>query len=311
MFESYYNNINQVILGKRNVAKKLLIALLAEGHVLIEDVPGVGKTTMAKALAYSLESTFSRVQFTPDLLPSDILGVSVYNQKTGIFEFKKGPVFNQILLTDEINRASPKTQSSLLEAMEEKQVTMDGKTYTLEKPFMVIATQNPIEHEGTFALPQAQLDRFLMKISMGYPSEKYERGILKKIKDRRTPEDLKPIFSSKDVLDMRESVNEVHTDESIESYIFKIIRETRNSDEILLGCSTRAAIALFKTSKARAYVEGRTYVIPEDIKSLATDVLGHRILVKPEIKYQGLSNNDVISRIVKRTRVPKEMNADV
>lgn len=310
MFKYFYENIDRVILGKKNVAEQLMIALLAEGHVLIEDVPGVGKTTMAKAMAYSLDASFSRVQFTPDVLPSDILGVSIYNQKEQAFKFQKGPIFNQIILSDEINRASPKTQSSLLEAMEEKQVTIDGKTYILEEPFMVIATQNPVEYEGTFALPQAQLDRFMMKIEMGYPSKSVEMDIFLKIKEQRKPEKLEPIFTTKDIIEMRQKVNNVHMADSIKEYIFNIVRETRDDQDIILGLSTRAAIALYKASKAKAFIEGRAYVIPRDIKTLAKNVFSHRIIIKPEKKYQGVTNREFIKNIVRRTPAPKEMDYD-
>jgi MoxR-like ATPase len=306
MFKDFYENIDQVILGKKQVAEQLMIALLAEGHVLIEDVPGVGKTTMAKALAFSLDASFSRVQFTPDVLPSDILGVSIYNQKEQVFKFQKGPIFNQIILSDEINRASPKTQSSLLEAMEEKQVTIDGKTYILEEPFMVVATQNPIEYEGTFALPQAQLDRFMMKIEMGYPSKTVEMDIFLKIKEQRMPEKLEPVFTTQEIIEMREKVNNIYMADSVKEYIFNIVRETRGDEDIILGLSTRAAIALYKASKAKAFIEGRSYVTPRDIKSLAKDVLSHRIIIKPEKKYQGLTNRQFIENIVRRTPVPKE-----
>ncbi|HKL43122.1 MAG TPA: MoxR family ATPase [Clostridia bacterium] len=306
MFKDFYENIDKVILGKKNVAEQLMIALLAEGHVLIEDVPGVGKTTMAKALAFSLDASFSRIQFTPDVLPSDILGVSIYNQKEQIFKFQKGPIFNQIILSDEINRASPKTQSSLLEAMEEKQVTIDGKTYILQEPFMVVATQNPIEYEGTFALPQAQLDRFMMKIEMGYPSKAVEMDIFLKIKEQRMPEKLGPIFTTDEIINMRQKVNDIYMAESVKEYIFNIVRETRADDDIILGLSTRAAIALYKASKAKAFIEGRAYVTPRDIKTLAKNVFSHRVIIKPEKKYQGITNREFIENIVRRTPVPKE-----
>lgn len=308
MFKDFYDNINKVILGKKNVAEQLMIVLLAEGHILIEDVPGVGKTTMAKALAYSLDASFSRVQFTPDVLPSDILGVSIYNQKEQVFKFQKGPIFNQIILSDEINRASPKTQSSLLEAMEEKQVTIDGKTYILEEPFMVIATQNPIEYEGTFALPQAQLDRFMMKIEMGYPSKTVEMDIFSKIKEQRIPEKLVPVFTAKKIIAMREEVNNIYMADTIKEYIFNIIRETRDDQDIILGLSTRAAIALYKAAKAKAFIEGRDYVTPRDVKNLAKDVFSHRIIIKPEMKYQGVTNREYIDKVIRRTTVPKEMD---
>jgi len=308
MFKDFYDNIDKVILGKKEVAEQLMIALLAEGHVLIEDVPGVGKTTMAKALAFSLDASFSRVQFTPDVLPSDILGVSIYNQKEQVFKFQKGPIFNQIILSDEINRASPKTQSSLLEAMEEKQVTIDGKTYILEEPFMVVATQNPVEYEGTFALPQAQLDRFMMKIEMGYPSKAVEMDIFLKIKEQRIPEKLDPIFTTHEIIEMRQKVNDIYMADCVKEYIFNIVRETREDEDIILGLSTRAAIALYKASKAKAFIEDRSYVTPRDIKSLAKNVFSHRIIIKPEKKYQGITNKEFIENIVRRTPVPKEMD---
>jgi MoxR-like ATPase len=283
---------------------KVLVALLAEGHVLIEDVPGVGKTTLAKAVAQSIDCSFSRIQFTPDLLPSDILGVSVYNQKESDFVYKKGPIYAHVVLADEINRASPKTQSSLLEAMEERQVTMDGSTYKLEEPFIVVATQNPIEYEGTFPLPEAQLDRFMIKIKIGYPEELHELRIFDKIDKHFKAEDLAPVLSASDINDMRKQVSDVHMAEEIEAYIFSIVRKTRENDDILLGCSPRAAISLYKASKAKAYVEGRDFVIPEDIQTLAEDVLSHRMVLKPEIKYRGETGRSMIGKILNATKAP-------
>ncbi len=310
MFRKFYDNIEKVIIGKEDVTKKMLIVLLARGHVLIEDIPGVGKTTIAKALAYSLESSFSRIQFTPDLLPSDILGVSIYNQKIGEFEFKKGPIFSQVVLTDEINRASPKTQSSLLEAMEEKQITIDGVTYKLKEPFIVIATQNPIEYEGTFALPEAQLDRFMMKIEIGYPKKEFELAIFNKVKKDYKPEKLLPIFTSEEIIKMRKLVDDVFTSEVVERYIFEIIRNTRAHKDIVLGCSTRASISLFKAVKAKAFIENRKFVIPKDIVDLSVDVLSHRIIVKPEVKYRGKTSRDIIKEIIKNTEKPKVIEYD-
>lgn len=305
MSKSFIDNIDKVIIGKRSVANKMLIALLAEGHVLIEDVPGVGKTTLAKAVAKSINCSFSRIQFTPDLLPSDILGVSIYNQKTTEFIYKRGPIYKNIVLADEINRASPKTQSALLEAMEERQVTIDGQTYKIDEPYMVIATQNPIEYEGTFALPEAQLDRFLMKISIGYPDPEFELRILDKIDKQLKAEHLETVLSSDEILKMREEVAKVQVSKQLEEYIFKIIRATREQEDVLLGCSPRAAIALYKAVKAKAFVEGRTFVIPEDIKSLSVDVLSHRLIIKPAERYKGKTSESIITDVLKWVHPPK------
>lgn len=305
MYEKLVNNMKSIIIGKEKVLKRLLISLLAQGHILIEDVPGVGKTTAAQALAKSMDLSFNRVQFTPDLLPSDILGVSVYRRDTYDFVFKKGPIFNQIVLADEINRASPKTQSSLLEAMEERQVTIDGTTYGFEGPFMVIATQNPIEYEGTFPLPEAQLDRFLMKIRIGYPDKEDEMKIVERMGTRGDIATLNKVLSADEVKTMQEAVKEVHADDSIWAYIVDIVRKTRASDEVMLGCSPRAAVGLLIASKARAYINDRTYVIPEDIRDLAVDVLAHRLIVKPEIRYKGRSSENIIKDLVEFVKVPK------
>lgn len=305
MINKFLNNIDRVIIGKKSAVKKVLIAILAEGHVLIEDVPGVGKTTLAKSVARSIDSSFSRIQFTPDLLPSDILGVSIYNQKEGDFVYKKGPIYAQVVLADEINRASPKTQSSLLEAMEERQVTMDGNTYKIKEPFIVLATQNPIEYEGTFPLPEAQLDRFMLKIRIGYPNSEDELRIFDKIDQQLRAEDLEPVINAEEILKMRDAVNKVHMAKEIEMYIFNIIRETRENEDIILGCSPRAAIALYKASKAYAFTEGRDYVIPEDVQELAVDVLSHRLVLKPEIKYKGETGRSMIDLILNTTRAPR------
>lgn len=305
MSKRFIDNIDQVIIGKRVIVEKMLIALLAEGHVLIEDVPGVGKTTLAKAVAKSINCDFSRIQFTPDLLPSDILGVSVYDQKTTEFIYKKGPIYKNIVLADEINRASPKTQSALLEAMEERQVTMDGQTYMIEEPYMVIATENPIEYEGTFTLPEAQLDRFLMKIKIGYPEPEFELKILEKIDKQFKAEDLLPVLSSAEILQMRVDVSAIKVSKVLEEYIFEIIRESRSNDDVLLGCSPRAAIALYKAVKAKAYIDGRSFVIPEDIQTLAVDVLSHRVILKPEVKFKGKTSENKIREILKSIQPPK------
>jgi len=304
MIKNFLGNIDRVIIGKQEVVSKVLVALLAEGHVLIEDVPGVGKTTLAKAVAKSIDCSFSRIQFTPDLLPSDILGVSIYNQKDSDFVYKKGPIYAHVVLADEINRASPKTQSSLLEAMEERQVTMDGNTYKLEEPFIVMATQNPIEYEGTFPLPEAQLDRFMVKIKIGYPDEINELRIFDKVDQQIYAEDLMPVLTAAEINSMRAEVLKVHMSQELESYIFSIIRATRENDDILLGCSPRAAISLYKASKAQAFINGRDYVIPEDVQALTEDVLSHRIVLKPEVKYRGETGRSMIDMILNATRAP-------
>jgi len=304
MIKNFLGNIDRVIIGKQEVVSKVLVALLAEGHVLIEDVPGVGKTTLAKSVAKSIDCSFSRIQFTPDLLPSDILGVSIYNQKDSDFVYKKGPIYAHVVLADEINRASPKTQSSLLEAMEERQVTMDGNTYKLEEPFIVMATQNPIEYEGTFPLPEAQLDRFMIKIKIGYPDEINELRIFDKVDQQIYAEDLMPVLTAAEINTMRAEVLKVHMSQELESYIFSIIRATRENDDILLGCSPRAAISLYKASKAQAFINGRDYVIPEDVQALTEDVLSHRIVLKPEVKYRGETGRSMIDMILNATRAP-------
>ncbi|MBI9012998.1 MAG: MoxR family ATPase [Clostridiales bacterium] len=305
MIKKFLGNIDRVIIGKQEVVSKVLVALLAEGHVLIEDVPGVGKTTLAKAVAKSIDCSFSRIQFTPDLLPSDILGVSIYNQKDSDFVYKKGPIYAHVVLADEINRASPKTQSSLLEAMEERQVTMDGNTYKLEEPFIVMATQNPIEYEGTFPLPEAQLDRFMVKIKVGYPDEANELRIFDKVDQQIYAEDLIPVLTAAEINTMRAEVLKVHMSQELEAYIFSIIRATRENDDILLGCSPRAAISLYKASKAQAFIKGRDYVIPEDVQVLTEDVLSHRIVLRPEVKYRGETGRSMINMILDATRAPK------
>jgi MoxR-like ATPase len=265
---------------------------------------------MAKTLAYSLSgeqehSDFKRIQFTPDLLPMDLIGSHLYDESNKDFIFKKGPLFCNILLADEINRASPKTQSSLLEAMEERQVTMDGSTYKLEEPFIVMATQNPIEYEGTFPLPEAQLDRFMIKIKIGYPAQINELRIFDKVDKQIFAEDLVPVMTAAEIVEMRLQVSKVHMSQELESYIFAIIRATRENESILLGCSPRAAISLYKASKAQAFINGRDYVIPDDVQVLAEDVLSHRIVLKPEIKYKGETGRSMISTILNATRAPR------
>lgn len=298
------SNIEKVIAGKRFAIEKILICMISGGHILIEDVPGVGKTMLVHALAKSIGCDFKRIQFTPDLLPSDITGVSVYNQKTCEFEYKFGPIMSQIVLADEINRTSPKTQASLLEAMEEHQITADGVTYRMKEPFMVLATENPIEYEGTFPLPEAQLDRFMMKIGIGYPDEEFELMILRRFKLENPLDSLKAVASPDDINEIREKVKNVYLDEKIERYILSIIRATREREEIMLGASPRASINLYKASQGRAVLYNRDYVTPDDVKALAKPVLCHRIILKPEYRLKNISTDIIIEKILSSIMVP-------
>ncbi len=289
-------NIEKVFIGKPAVVTKVLVALFAGGHILIEDVPGVGKTTLARALARSLDLSFSRVQFTPDLLPSDLLGVSVYNQGTGEFEFKKGPVFASVVLADEINRTTPRTQSALLEAMSEAQVSVDGKTFRLGPPFMVLATQNPFEFEGTYPLPESQLDRFLMKISVGYPSRDHELEVLSSQRTAHPIDSTVAVMSDVDIQAIQQRVKEVRLEESLAGYILSLVTETRRSKSLTIGASPRGSLFLYRAAQALALVEGRDYVVPDDIKRLAVTVLAHRIIGKG-FAYEG--GQDERERIVR------------
>lgn len=298
------DNIETVIVGKRKIIEKVVIALISGGHVLLEDVPGVGKTLMVHAIAKSIGCSFKRIQFTPDLLPSDITGVSVYNQKIGDFEFKTGPIMNQIILADEINRTSPKTQSSLLEVLEEHQITVDGITYKVEEPFMVLATQNPIEYEGTFPLPEAQLDRFMMKISIGYPGFDDEKAILRRFKVDNPIDSMETVMSDEEIIRLQDCVKNVYVDESIDDYIVSIVRATRNNNDIELGASPRGSLSLFRASQARALICGREYVLPDDVKGMASAVLSHRLIIKPEAKLQGINPEHILSNILKQVHVP-------
>lgn len=302
--EKIINNIEKVIVGKRNAIEKVMICLLTGGHVLIEDVPGVGKTMLVHSLAKSINCDFKRIQFTPDLLPSDITGVSIFNPKTNDFEFKFGPVMSQIILADEINRTSPKTQSSLLEVMEEHQVTSDGITYRLSEPFMVLATQNPIEYEGTFPLPEAQLDRFMMKIGIGYPHYDGELDMLRRFKNNNPLNQLQAVASPEDIINVKETVKNVFVDEKIENYILAIIKATRERNEILLGASPRATINLCRASQGRAFLYNRDYVTPDDVKSVIKPVLGHRIILKSEYRLKGITNEEILDKILFSTIVP-------
>lgn len=296
------DNVKKAFIGKKTVIEKIIVAVLSGGHVLIEDVPGVGKTTLVQAVAKSLGCSFKRIQFTPDLLPSDITGITVYNNRTGDFEFKEGPIMSNIILADEINRSSPKTQSSLLEAMQEGQITVDGVTYCLPKPFVVLATQNPIEYEGTFPLPEAQLDRFAMRIKIGYPDFYEEKSILKL--QGRSTEEIESIITDEDVLKIREEIKNIHVEDSVEDYIISIVQATRNHQDIYLGCSPRGSLALLNACRGLAYIRGRSYVLPDDVKELAEAVLNHRIILKPEARMKGKTVEDVIYSIISSIRVP-------
>ncbi|GEN89297.1 AAA family ATPase [Oceanobacillus sojae] len=298
------NNVNSVIFGKEEIVKLSLVALLTEGHVLLEDVPGVGKTMLVRALAKSVNCDFTRIQFTPDLLPSDVTGVSIYNPKELEFEFRKGPVFGNILLADEINRTSPKTQSALLEAMEEKSVTVDGETRRLQSPFFVMATQNPIEYEGTYPLPEAQLDRFLLKLRMGYPAYEDELEMLARNTNHHPIEEIQAVMAQKELLVAQEEAKDVYMDETIQAYILNIVTRTRSHSSIYLGVSPRGSLALMEASKAYAYIEGRDYVIPDDVKYLAPFVLSHRIMLKAEARYKGTSNEALIDSIIQSAHIP-------
>jgi MoxR-like ATPase len=298
-------NIEKVFIGKSAVVTKILVALFAGGHVLIEDVPGVGKTTLARALAKSLDLSFNRIQFTPDLLPSDIIGVSVYNQRTGDFEFKEGPLFASVVLADEINRTTPRTQSALLEAMSEGQVSVDGKTTRLGPPFMVLATQNPFEFEGTYPLPESQLDRFLMKISVGYPSRDHELEVLSSQRTSHPIDVLGPVMRGEDVKSIQERVKTVRLEESLAGYILSLVTETRRSKSLTVGASPRGSLFLYRAAQALALVEGRDYVVPDDIKRLAVTVLAHRIIGKGFAYEGGQDEREKIVRgILETVEVP-------
>ncbi|HEX2736777.1 MAG TPA: MoxR family ATPase [Acidimicrobiia bacterium] len=297
-------NIELVIQGKEDAVKLALIALFAEGHLLIEDVPGVGKTSLAKAIAASIGGTWRRIQFTPDLLPSDVTGVSVWNRADNEFEFRPGGVFANVVLADEINRASPKTQSALLEAMEERQVTVDANTYRLARPFMVIATQNPIELEGTYPLPEAQLDRFLMRIRMGYPSREAEIAILETQGSHLSVEELEPVASASDISAAAEFVAEIHVAAVLKGYIVDLAEATRRHRDLSLGVSPRAALSLQRAARALAASVGREYVVPDDVKTLAAAVLEHRVLITPEAQLRGVTPRDVLQQVLDSVPVP-------
>lgn len=302
--EQIFQNIEQVIIGKRNAVELLLVAMLCRGHVLLEDVPGTGKTVLAKSIARSIGSSFKRIQFTPDLLPSDVTGISIFNQQSREFEFRHGPIFAQIVLADEINRATPKTQSAMLEAMEERQITVDGTTYALPAPFIVLATQNPIEYEGTFPLPEAQLDRFLLRLHLGYPDRLDEIAILKRQRLAHPLDKLQTVAEIDDLLRLQAAIKDVFVDDLIEEYIVSITTATRHHEDVYLGASARGSLALYRTAQAWAAIKGRDYVTPDDVKDLAKAVLGHRIIVSPAARIRSVGPAAVIEDVLSGVPVP-------
>jgi MoxR-like ATPase len=297
-------NLEKVIIGKRQSIELIVISLLSQGHILIEDVPGVGKTVLARSLAKSLGCSFKRLQFTPDMLPSDVTGVSIFNQLNQQFEFRPGPIFSQVVLVDEINRATPKTQAALLEAMEERQVTVDGRTYPLPEPFIVLATQNPIEYEGTFPLPEAQLDRFLMRIRLGYPNSSDEMELVNRQQLQHPIETLKPVIEINELRMAMEAIKRVYVSDAILKYVVELINRTRKNTDVYLGASPRGSLALYRTSQAAAALDGRKYVLPDDVKHLGIPVLAHRIIVGPAARIRELSSDKIAMEIIDKTPVP-------
>jgi MoxR-like ATPase len=302
--ERIAQSVGQVIIGKRNEVRLTVLGLISRGHILIEDIPGVGKTMMAKALARSIGCTFSRIQFTPDMLPSDVTGVSIFNPQTRDFEFRAGPIMAQIVLADEINRATPKTQAALLEAMEEHQVTVDGITYALAEPFLILATQNPIEYEGTFPLPEAQLDRFMLRIQLGYPSPAEELTVLSAQQYKHPVENLNQVVTAEELISAQYAVREVYVAEEIKRYIVDLVTATRQHPDVYLGSSPRGSLALFRTAQTRAAMAGRDYVIPDDVKALAEVTLAHRVIVGPAARIRDISSRTIVQDVLTTTPVP-------
>jgi MoxR-like ATPase len=303
------DEVQTVIVGKREVVEKALVALLASGHLLIEDVPGVGKTMLARSISRSLDCTFKRIQFTPDLLPADITGTSIFNQKTAEFAFKPGPVFANVVLADEINRATPKTQSSLLECMEEFQVSVDGVTHPLPSPFFVIATENNIEHQGTYPLPEAQLDRFVMRVAMGYPNKADEATILERQMRSHPIEAVRPVLAGTEVLDLRRTLREIHAGDAVKEYIVELVDVTRKHPSLSLGASPRASLDLLHTAQVMAGIRGRDHVLPDDVKDLAPSVLSHRLILRPEARLRQLTGEAVVQEIINSVPIPVELAA--
>lgn len=307
--EAILTNIEKVIVGKRRQLTLALVAYFSEGHILLEDVPGVAKTMLARALALSVGCTFKRIQCTPDLLPTDVTGVSIFNQKTVEFEFRPGPIFAQTVLADEINRATPRAQSALLEAMAERRVTADGQSYPLKPPFLVVATQNPVDHEGTFPLPEAQLDRFLIRLSLGYPSPEEEDEMLQRLQHEHPIDTIKPVVSAEEVLVCQKAVREIYVDEKVRRYLLEIVQSSREHDDVLLGGSPRASIALYRTAQTFAAIQGRSFVLPDDIKRMLIPVLGHRLILRPESRLRKVTTASVIREILEDIRVPVPENS--
>ncbi|HEU5382040.1 MAG TPA: MoxR family ATPase [Ktedonobacteraceae bacterium] len=306
MARAVRQSVSHVIVGKEEVIDLLMVALLCEGHVLFEDVPGIGKTTMAKSLARSLGCTFQRIQFTPDLLPSDIIGITYYNQKRGDFEFRPGPLLSQVVLADEINRATPRTQSALLEAMEERQISVERETLKLPRPFIVIATQNPVELEGTFPLPEAQLDRFLMRLRLDYPSQSEERLILQRFRENQPLQEVQPVLTAEQLQSLQAIIRRVRVDPSVETYIVDLVRATRNHSGVELGVSPRGTLALYRATQAHAAIHGRSYVIPDDVKRLARPILSHRMLATSSTRLHGKVMEQIIDDVLHSVPVPVE-----